>query len=80
MSTNAKSLIERTDSGAPSLGAAATMLTIPQVAGRLGINVRYVRRLVAERRIPFYKVGYLIRFDADELEDWLRATRVGHGG
>ena len=74
------SLIDLTDSDQPSPPHTGTMLNIPQVADRLGIGVRYVRRLVAERRIPFYKVGYLIRFDSQEVESWLRASRVDHGG
>jgi hypothetical protein len=30
-----------------------SLLTIDDVANRLGVTPRYVRRLVAERRIPF---------------------------
>jgi excisionase family DNA binding protein len=33
----------------------APLVTLPQVAERLGVNERHIRRLVAERRIPFVK-------------------------
>jgi excisionase family DNA binding protein len=47
------------------------------IAERLGVSVRYVRRLVAERRIPYVKFGHLLRFDPVELEAWIDAARVG---
>jgi excisionase family DNA binding protein len=41
----------------------------------LGVNIRHIRRLVAERRIPFIKWGHLLRFDPDEIVDWLEYNR-----
>ena len=52
------------------------LMTLPQVAERLGVNERHIRRLVAERRIPFVKWGHLLRFDPVELEDWIEAARI----
>jgi excisionase family DNA binding protein len=40
------------------------------------LTERHVRRLVAERRIPFYKAGAKLVFDLDEIDDWIEATRV----
>jgi excisionase family DNA binding protein len=37
--------------------------------------VRHVRRLVAERRIPFIKWGHLLRFDPEELAGWIDCSR-----
>ncbi|HVV38672.1 MAG TPA: helix-turn-helix domain-containing protein [Acidimicrobiales bacterium] len=51
------------------------LLDIPAVAKHLGVNVRHVRRLIAERRIPFIKWGHLIRFDSDEIAAWLDHNR-----
>ncbi len=51
------------------------LLDLPAVAERLGVNHRHVRRLVAERRIPFLKWGHLLRFDPAELEAWLDRAR-----
>ncbi len=53
----------------------APLLDLPAVADRLGVNQRHVRRLVAERRIPFLKWGHLLRFDPTELEAWLDRAR-----
>jgi len=41
------------------------------------VEIVFVRRLVAERRIPFLKIGKYVRFDPDELAAWLDAQRVG---
>jgi excisionase family DNA binding protein len=51
------------------------LLNITELAELLGVNIRHVRRLVAERRIPFIKWGHLIRFDPDEVGRWIDAYR-----
>jgi len=38
---------------------------------RLGVSIRHIRRLVAERRVPYLKVGWLVRFDSAEIAAWL---------
>jgi hypothetical protein len=35
-----------------------------------------VRRLVAERRIPYIKLGHLLRFDPAQIDEWLERSRV----
>lgn len=54
------------------------LLTIAEVAARLGVQVRHVRRLVHERRIPYIKWGRLLRFDPTEIEEWIDECR--HSG
>jgi excisionase family DNA binding protein len=56
------------------------LMDLAAVAERLGVNQRHVRRLVAERRIPFVKWGHLLRFDPEEIEEWLDSARVRYGG
>jgi excisionase family DNA binding protein len=52
------------------------LVDIATVAASLGVGVRHVRRLVAERRIPFVKVGHYVRFDTAELSVWVDDRRV----
>ena len=52
------------------------VLDIEEVADHLGGSVRHVRRLVAERRIPFVMWGKLLRFDPAQIAVWLDARRV----
>ena len=56
------------------------LLTIDQVAERLGVTERYVRRLVYERRVPYRKLGKLIRFADHEIAAWLDTTRRPQDG
>jgi excisionase family DNA binding protein len=52
------------------------LLTIEELADHLGVNVRHIRRLIAERRVPYMKVGRLVRFDPADVAVWLARTRV----
>jgi excisionase family DNA binding protein len=52
------------------------LLDLDEVAAHLGVSTRHVRRLVAERRIPFLKWGHLLRFDPAEIATWLDECRV----
>ena len=54
----------------------APLLDTDEVAVALRVTPRHVRRLVAERRIPFVKVGRFVRFDPGELDIWLDQQRV----
>jgi excisionase family DNA binding protein len=52
------------------------LLTVEQAAERLGTSVRFVRRLVAERRIAYVKVGRHVRLDPADVEAFIGASRV----
>ena len=54
----------------------SALLTMDEVALRLGTSLRHMRRLVAERRIPIVKVGRLVRFDGHDVEHWVDDHRV----
>jgi excisionase family DNA binding protein len=53
------------------------LVDIQSVSGSLGVSMRQIRRWVAEGMIPFVRVGHLIRFDPEELKDWIDARRSG---
>ncbi|MFY1672704.1 helix-turn-helix domain-containing protein [Plantactinospora sp. WMMB334] len=52
------------------------LLTADEVAARLRATPRFVRRLVAERRIAFVKVGRLVRFEASAVTAYIDSNRV----
>ena len=54
---------------------ATDLIDITAVAQRLGVQVRHVRRLVHERRIPYIKWGHLIRFDPVDIDTWIDDAR-----
>ena len=49
------------------------LLDVVELADRLHVSERFVRRIVAERRIPIQKVGRHIRFREDDVEAFLEA-------
>ena len=51
------------------------LIDIATLAGMLGVGERYVRRMVAERRVPTVKVGRLVRFDLAEIRRWIEEQR-----
>jgi excisionase family DNA binding protein len=53
-----------------------TYLKVPEAAEYLNTSVRFIRRLVAERRIAFHKVGAHVRFAVADLDAFLAANRV----
>ena len=51
------------------------LIGIPELAALLGTSIRHIRRLTNEHRIPYLKVGRLIRFDPIEITRWLDEGR-----
>lgn len=52
------------------------LLTVDQAAERLGTRPRFIRRLIAERRITFVKLGAHVRLDTADLDEFVKAGRV----
>jgi len=52
------------------------LLSIAEAADLLGTSPHFVRRLVAERRIAFHKVGRHVRLTEPDLISFVAAGRV----
>lgn len=52
------------------------LLTVAEVAERLGTSVRFPRRLIAERRIRYVKVGRHVRIAERVVDEWIAASTV----
>jgi excisionase family DNA binding protein len=52
------------------------LLTVDEAAAELGTPVRFIRRLIHERRIRFHKIGKYVRIDADDLAAFIAAGVV----
>lgn len=61
------------------LDSAATdwrgLIDVPALAIQLGVTQRFIRRLVAEDRVPFLKIGKFVRFDPREIDKWVDKCR-----
>ena len=53
-----------------------TLLSTEQAAERLGTSVRFVRRLIAERRIAYVKLGRHVRIAERDLVNFVATGRV----
>lgn len=53
-----------------------SLLDCRQLAERLNVPVRLVRRLILEKRIPYLKVGRYVRFDGDDVDAWLASNQT----
>ena len=52
------------------------LLTLQEAAAILGTEVRFTRRLVAERRIRFTHVGRYVRIPESALSEFIKAGMV----
>ena len=55
------------------------LLTVEEAAGRLGTSLRFVRRLIAERRITYVKLGRHVRIAEHDLINFVVTGRVEAG-
>lgn len=51
-------------------------LTVVEAAEYLNLSVRFIRRLVSERRIAFHKAGTSVRLAVADLDGFMQAGRV----
>lgn len=51
-------------------------LTVAEAADYLNTSVRFIRRLIAERRIAFHKAGTHVRLAVADLDNYMQAGRV----
>jgi excisionase family DNA binding protein len=51
-------------------------LTVPEAADYLNTSVRFIRRIIAERRIAFHKIGRHVRLTVADLDAFVDAGRV----
>ena len=68
-----------TDTAATTEHRFPELIDVPTLAELLGVKERDVRRMVAERRVPTVKLGYLVRFDLVEIRRWLEGQRRAGG-
>jgi excisionase family DNA binding protein len=52
------------------------LLTPQEAADRLGTSLRFVRRLIFERRIAYTKLGRHVRIATSDLDGFIAAGRI----
>lgn len=66
----------RSNPGSAGNKGHVALIDCDRLAAWLGVEVVFVRRLVAEHRIPFLKIGKFVRFDPEEIAGWIDTQRV----
>jgi len=52
------------------------LMTIQETASYTGLSVNTLYTMVSQRRIPYLKVGRLVKFDRNTVNDWLQQQTV----
>jgi excisionase family DNA binding protein len=50
-------------------------LTVQEVADLLGVSDKHIYEMIADGRLPAFRVGRSVRIDPQDIADWLRAKR-----
>ena len=56
------------------------LLTYKEAAQKLHIAETTLRAWVSQKKIPYLKLGRVVRFDLEEMERWLHERSVPMGG
>lgn len=56
--------------------SADRLLTVEAAAERMSTSVRFVRRLIAERRIAYVKIGRHVRITEADITAFIQAGRI----
>jgi excisionase family DNA binding protein len=60
-----------------AIASSVKLLDYQELADWLNDSIRHLRRLVQEGRIPYLKVGHFVRFDPEQVRQWLEDNRRG---
>ena len=52
------------------------MLNTKQVAEKLGVSERTIERWMTDRKIPYYRLNGIIRFDEAVIDSWVQKRQV----
>jgi len=52
------------------------LIDIAEVSQRLNVSVNTLYAWVNQRKIPFIKVGRLLRFDLSDIDGWVAERKV----
>jgi excisionase family DNA binding protein len=54
--------------------------SVEEIAAYLGVKKDTVYKWVRLRGMPTHKVGRLVKFRQEEVDEWVKSGRAGHGG
>lgn len=60
----------------PTVNVAPELVSVKTLSRMLDLKERTLRELVAQRKIPFFKIGRLVRFNLEDIRAWYRKNLV----
>ncbi len=60
----------------PDPGPGPRLFSVAEVAGRLGVSVKTVRRMLDRGDLPGHRIGRLLRVGESDLEAYLAGARA----
>lgn len=67
---------DKTNHLARKIGEMRKKIDIQELSEMLGVSVNTIYSWISQRKIPYIKVGRLVRFDVDKVEKWLENHSV----
>jgi excisionase family DNA binding protein len=55
------------------------LITPKELAGRLKVSQQAISRWVVEKKIPYTRLEGCVRFEPEEIEQWIEAGRMADG-
>ena len=49
---------------------------VKELAEYLGIRVNTIYMWTFQKKIPYFKIGKLVKFDLEEIDNWLNGKKV----
>lgn len=59
------------------LRARKGLISVDDLSDHLGISINTIYSWVNQRKIPYIKVGRLLKFDFDDIQEWIQNKKVG---
>lgn len=48
-----------------------TILDLKEISNYLKMSESMIRKMVREKTIPYFRLGYRLKFDLDEINKWI---------
>jgi excisionase family DNA binding protein len=58
------------------LSTMSRLMSVPEAAAYTGVSPDTIYTWVSQRRIPFTKMGKLVKFDVELLDKWIKEKTV----